>query len=742
MKFGIRAVFFNTALVGAFLCACSTISPRQTLHYAYPPAPHTETYGKKPLEVDRELENRHVADPANQALLVQVRYQQALLWANSDPLKACALWNDVLKHKQFPLYSIARVRATESCPESQTDLPNIDQVLAEKLDPWMEEAVLRSMLKRSIKTGDKLNEMKLSARVAKFEKASTDRVHLYQRSIALAKELNNEELPAYTSLLEDTAPRFLLEPKREQFASVAADFRRNRDFNDARSYYHKLIGDKDSSDIEKLSALDGIRMSFKLEKKIEKYIAATADYSEFARVRFLKPGNKLFKKNPQEARTLLARYLETRLILARAVWTDNNPSKARQILLAAERDVKDRVSTAESVFTRARIEEEAGRFESSLKLLSTIDIGRIDNRDLRGKILWYQAWNLRKAGKLTDAIASLEKLVSDDDTGVGSIAARNRFWLGKTLHQVGRTDDAKKQFEWLIEKDRVGWYGLLSFRELARPLPSMAKPDVRAPASAKDSASLFPDESLVFEWLVATGETDLSLRFLDSTTKERRSGYSQEQLVDILGLYARAGGFQIVFNRIQELPIETRTALLDSHPELLFPQPWGQVVERASKQFELPRELIYAIMRQESAFNPYARSGADAFGLMQLIPEAARKASADSGLPFEHHEELYTPEINIPLGTSFIKGLLKHWQGEFIPTVASYNASEKAISGWIKSRYKGDVLEFIEDVPYEETRTYIKLVMRNYVFYQRLNSGQNEISFPEWCLAALQGTNS
>ncbi|MEK7355080.1 MAG: lytic transglycosylase domain-containing protein, partial [Bdellovibrionota bacterium] len=156
-----------------------------------------------------------------------------------------------------------------------------------------------------------------------------------------------------------------------------------------------------------------------------------------------------------------------------------------------------------------------------------------------------------------------------------------------------------------------------------------------------------------------------------------------------------------------------------------------------SSRFDVQTELIYSIMRQESSFNPMARSHADAFGLMQLIPEAAKKAAPMSGIELKSHEDLYGPETNIPLGTAFVRGLMNRWKGRYIPTVASYNASEKAIEGWIKSRYRGDPLEFIEDVPYDETKGYIKLVTRNFVFYKRLNSGGAPIPFPEWCLAGL-----
>lgn len=176
-------------------------------------------------------------------------------------------------------------------------------------------------------------------------------------------------------------------------------------------------------------------------------------------------------------------------------------------------------------------------------------------------------------------------------------------------------------------------------------------------------------------------------------------------------------------------------------PELIYPQPFALLVDGAAKKFNVPSELIYSIMRQESSFDPLARSPADAFGLMQLIPEMAKRAEGHAGLKIGSHEDLYTPEVNIPLGAAFVRDLLDRWQGAFIPTVASYNASDKAIAGWLRTRYHGDVLVFIEDIPYEETRNYIKLVMRNYISYRRLNSGGAKIAFPEWCLAGLHPAN-
>ena len=73
--------------------------------------------------------------------------------------------------------------------------------------------------------------------------------------------------------------------------------------------------------------------------------------------------------------------------------------------------------------------------------------------------------------------------------------------------------------------------------------------------------------------------------------------------------------------------------------------------------------------------------------------------------------------------------------------VASYNAPEDAVRNWVKQRFHDNPVEFIEDIPYRETRLYVKLVMRNLIFYQSLFSDK-DISFPEWCLDGLQSFKS
>lgn len=715
------------------LGACSTISDRQSYSYPMPPRNALDIWGRDPLQIDQQLEKQHISDASNQPLTLLIRYQQAKLWQTKDPAKSCALWAEVLREPRFPLARIARLRAMEACAGDQQTFASIDDVMSSTPEPWLSDLLLRSTLTRAQRTGNKAWEMRLSFKVSELEKLQSEKIKLLQKAKSLAQELGDSaDVSAAENKIEGIAPRFIPNPQPELLMKVASDFKQARQFEDARKTYQKVLETSDNN-FEKLKALDGIRMSYKLEKKTDEYIEGSKAYSDFARKELLKRG--LRQAKTADGRALLTKYFDTRMTLARAIWTEGHPAQAQEILLKTEQEVKGYIPIHESILTRSRIEEEAGNFEKTVALLNEIDTDKVPSQDLRMKILWYRAWNSRKAGRTKDCAEQLARLIPQETSTTQ--AARDKFWYAKTLQEIGEKEKADQQFQALIDSDNLGWYALLAYRELKQPIPSLGAPQ-RAPASTKADSAFMPEEKLTFEWLLAAGESDLAKKFLDQVTQDRKSTYSETQSLDLLQAYARAGHYQALFTRLYELPAETRKDLLASNPELLFPQPWTTLVKTASTKFDVQTELIYSIMRQESSFNPLARSPADAFGLMQLIPEMAKKAEQTAGIQIESHEDLYVPETNIPLGTAFVHDLLDKWHGSFIPTVASYNASEKAIAGWVKSRYRGDALAFIEDVPYEETRNYIKLVMRNFIFYKRLNSGGAPVAFPEWCLANLQ----
>jgi len=132
-------------------------------------------------------------------------------------------------------------------------------------------------------------------------------------------------------------------------------------------------------------------------------------------------------------------------------------------------------------------------------------------------------------------------------------------------------------------------------------------------------------------------------------------------------------------------------------------------------------ELVWAIMREESSFRPRVHSWAGAIGLMQLMPDTARRVAERTGLDAPAPEALEQPAVNVALGTRYLGELRERMDGRTSAMIASYNAGPRAVADWLEGSPPGtpdDV--FVEDIPYTQTRSYAQRVLRSYWLYQRL----------------------
>lgn len=269
--------------------------------------------------------------------------------------------------------------------------------------------------------------------------------------------------------------------------------------------------------------------------------------------------------------------------------------------------------------------------------------------------------------------------------------------------------------------------------------PGLATRETAAEPPAKAALrSLTIDEKVWITDLHLMGEKKILEKYLDGLALESRWDYTTEQGFELLKSYARAGLYLPLFATIGKIEKSQREALLLNHPELLFPMDYAPTIKSAAHRQEIPAELVFSIIRQESAFDPNARSFADAMGLMQILPTQAKNVAKELGIAWSGHDDLYRPDLNIPVGAKMLRQGLDRYDGNFILAIASYNANDRAIKGWLKSRFREDPVEFIEEIAYEETRTYVKLVLRNYIFYKRLANPEMALAFPPECLPDLQ----
>ena len=159
---------------------------------------------------------------------------------------------------------------------------------------------------------------------------------------------------------------------------------------------------------------------------------------------------------------------------------------------------------------------------------------------------------------------------------------------------------------------------------------------------------------------------------------------------------------------------------------LLYPQPYFAEVKAAAQFSQLTPELIYAVLRQESLYRSDAISGKGARGLMQLMPDTARRTARHWGLPTPATVELFEPAVNIPLGAANLRTLLDQFDDQVPVALAGYNAGIRAAARWLPDE-PVDADIWIENIPYEETRDYVQRVLWHSLLEKWLHGGGHEL---------------
>lgn len=160
--------------------------------------------------------------------------------------------------------------------------------------------------------------------------------------------------------------------------------------------------------------------------------------------------------------------------------------------------------------------------------------------------------------------------------------------------------------------------------------------------------------------------------------------------------------------------------------DILYPMAYWPVVNESAKQNNIDPFILLSVMREESRFDPEASSIAGALGLMQIMPHAAFRLNKVLNLDIPDKSRLHDVRINITLGAYYLKALLHKFNS--LPAVlASYNAGEEKVIEWLRSGNYKSPDEFIEDIPYDETRNYVKRVIVTYYTYRQLAAKNRHI---------------
>jgi soluble lytic murein transglycosylase-like protein len=197
-------------------------------------------------------------------------------------------------------------------------------------------------------------------------------------------------------------------------------------------------------------------------------------------------------------------------------------------------------------------------------------------------------------------------------------------------------------------------------------------------------------------------------------------------LFELCDIYARNKNYyqslyftEIIFNYIaenqdwNEVPLELWL--------YLYPDYYGDIVRECAEKYNLEPLIIYATIREESRFNSFDESVAGARGLMQIIYSTGEWIAEKINIENFSDEMLFSPRVNIDLGCWYIRYLKDRFEDNLILMISGYNAGPGITSKWLEKYDISDPDNFIEDIPYDETREHVKKVFKAYKMYERLN---------------------
>jgi soluble lytic murein transglycosylase len=332
----------------------------------------------------------------------------------------------------------------------------------------------------------------------------------------------------------------------------------------------------------------------------------------------------------------------------------------------------------------------------------------------RRSALWelgFRAFETQRYGRAAHFLAQYGKLASS-----AMERARGHYWLGRAYR---RGPKAVAAYRDAIAVEPLHWYAVLAAQRLRRIGTAPPEPFDAAlsPSSVErpDRAPTLPQTVLLYQSL---GLDRDGVRWMTEREAELAGGYPRSQRIPVLAdLYRQAGAYREALRIARR-----RMTFLQSDPaehrwwwDAAYPMPWLELVD--AHRGELPRALVYATMRQESGFQSEVVSRAGAVGLMQVMPELATKIV---GAPVTRRA-LQNPEENIDLGVREMKALADQLNHVYPLSIAAYNAGKSRVRRWLRESGRMELDRFVERIPFNETRNYVRRVSTHYARYRYLD---------------------
>jgi soluble lytic murein transglycosylase len=309
---------------------------------------------------------------------------------------------------------------------------------------------------------------------------------------------------------------------------------------------------------------------------------------------------------------------------------------------------------------------------------------------------------------LSDPATAIRHFAHIDDGMTDPLAlARASYWRGRAAEAAGQRAEMQAQYE-AAARHPTAYYGQLARARLGLDDVAVVRPP---PDPADGNANeLLHAANILFQ----IGEGDLALSFVSDLAEE-----SGDPAV-IAGL----GKLTAHYNDAQAMLLVGKAAQARGLPMDHYAFPDIGVPNYSPVGGRLDRCIVYAIVRTESGFDQGDMSSAKAVGLMQVTPGAGRDTAKRFGVAYDWNRLVSDPVYNTQLGAGEISALLKDYRGSFILTFAGYNAGRGRVDQWIAQHGdprdpRVDAVDWVERIPFAETRNYVQRVMENLEVYRK-----------------------
>jgi soluble lytic murein transglycosylase len=357
---------------------------------------------------------------------------------------------------------------------------------------------------------------------------------------------------------------------------------------------------------------------------------------------------------------------------------------------------------------------------------------RFPNGAKASYVHWKAAWLTLRLGRNEEAKKAFEDQITLYPSGMETSNAL--YWRARLAEEDNQFVMARAFYQKLSDRYRNFYYAELG-RQRLKHLPATTDTEAVTQFAVLDRVPALPSGGKVTEQEPPTDElhvqkaqllgngglVDFAVRELQAAAAADGGSWATGETAQ---LYVETGHYDRAIEYMKRSAPNYFALDIPDLPrkywEALFPKPYWSDLKHSSTANGLDPYLVASLIRQESEFNPNAVSRANAVGLMQLLPKTGKMVAKEEKLKRYNASQLYTPAVNLQLGTRYFKGMVDKFGGSFEYALAAYNAGSDRVDEWLAQGKYRDPQEFVESIPFTETREYVQAILRNASVYKQL----------------------